>query len=131
MKRTETMTNGGGADARQAETHGFGPALARARERRRLTRRELARHLEVSHMTVRRWETGVSLPNARHYAALVAVVGPLEHGSLVRFEEVSRRIAAVLSELASSRIVGTAEPAVFSPVSSRARGGRRPPSGCR
>jgi transcriptional regulator with XRE-family HTH domain len=78
----------------------FGAALRTARRRRGFTAQGIAERLGVSVVTVRRWEAGTSLPNARNYERLVALVGvPLTHAVFARFHDLSARIARALSDL--------------------------------
>ena len=51
----------------------IGRAIARARQRKRLTQEELARILGVSRATVANWETGVHFP-ARTLGAIEAAL---------------------------------------------------------
>ena len=71
----------------------LGPTIERARIRRRLTQAELAEKLEVSRITVARWEEGVHLPADGSLMGLAAVLGlRLTHlQRLVKDEKWQRR----------------------------------------
>lgn len=52
-----------------------GRELARLREAKRLSQRELADQLDVSHGAVGAWETGASLPRQEYWARYAALLG--------------------------------------------------------
>ena len=57
----------------------IGTAIARARQRKRLTQAALARHLGVSVNSVGKWENGTHFPQ-RHLGAIEEALGISLHG---------------------------------------------------
>ena len=80
---------------KENDTNSFGKTLRALRKKSGLTQEELAYRVDVSLMTIRRWEWGESIPNMQNIKQLAEVLHVSEQQLLSPDREASRWVLSI------------------------------------